>query len=420
MKYKNYCGDYKIDEKNIIAIMIFFSSFVLFKIGNITWFILFELLFCIYCICKYKKFFIVNVPIVNILYLELILSTIIGMIWNLQESYQKSSIFMGLLSFLTYMVFLYMNHSIKNDFEVIVYVKKALKLMMIIQLLWIPIQYMVYNLCNLDINNLIFVDMLHISNDASFIRAWTWYPAGCCHHPAVIAPMFVIAFCYFNSLPIKLLIIFDSLICGSSTALVGVLIALVLTIFSELFVNRKIMVKRKNIIFLVLLIVFVIIVFYQSNGFDVINERLSYLFTRVTGLSTDDSTSAHFQYYLDYIDIFKKSNIFQRLFGCGEGCSGMWASLIYGRYAELGNWSIECDIVNILVNRGIIGFILFYSFLISIIIKGWKFNKYYSIVVLAIVVQGLGYNVQWDYIILIELLFYLCIKYKIDFFDKKI
>lgn len=173
------------------------------------------------------------------------------MIWNLQESYQKSSLFMGLLSFLTYIVFLYMNHSIKNDFEVIVYVKKALKLMMIIQLLWIPIQYMVYNLCNLDINNLIFVDMLHISNDASFIRAWTWYPAGCCHHPAVIAPMFVIAFCYFNSLPIKLLIIFDSLICGSSTALVGVLIALVLTIFSELFVNRKIMVKRKNIIFLV-------------------------------------------------------------------------------------------------------------------------------------------------------------------------
>ena len=98
----------------------------------------------------------------------------------------------------------------------------------------------------------------------------------------------------------------------------------------------------------------------------------------------------------------------------------MWASLIYGRYAELGNWSIECDIVNILVNRGIIGFVLFYSFLISIIIKGWKFNKYYSIVVLAIVVQGLGYNVQWEYIILIELLFYLCIKYKIDFFDKKI
>ena len=40
MKYKNYCGDYKIDEKNIIAIMMFFSSFVLFKIGNITWYIL--------------------------------------------------------------------------------------------------------------------------------------------------------------------------------------------------------------------------------------------------------------------------------------------------------------------------------------------------------------------------------------------
>lgn len=420
MKFKKIITCDKLDEKKFVAVMMFFSTLVLFKVGNITWFILLQFIYCLYSFYKYRKITFSDTPLISFIYLELILSILVGMIWNLQVSYKKSALFMGLMSMMTYVVFIYMNQLIKKDSETVVYIKKAFRWMVLIQLIWIPLQYVIYKMSGVDINNVIFVDLLHFTNDASFVRAWTWYPAGCCHHPAVIAPMLVIAFCLFEPLPMKLLVIFDSLICGSSTAFVGVLVAAVLTIFCEFVINGKRLENKKKIIFIIVLFFLIFILMFQSDIFDLVNERVVYLFTRLTGLSTDDSTSAHFQYYLDYINIFKRSNVFQILFGCGEGCSGMWASFIYGRYAELGNWSIECDIVNILVNRGIVGFILFYSFLISIIIKGWKFNKYYSIVVFAIVVQGLGYNVQWDYIILIELLFYLCIKYKIDFFDKKI
>ena len=97
----------------------------------------------------------------------------------------------------------------------------------------------------------------------------------------------------------------------------------------------------------------------------------------------------------------------------------MWASQIYGRYSGLGNWAIECDIVNILVNRGIVGFALFYLFIFRMIVKGWKINKRYSIVAIAIFIQGFGYNVQWEYITLMEIVFYYCICNKIDFFADK-
>ena len=40
---------------------------------------------------------------------------------------------------------------------------------------------------------------------------------------------------------------------------------------------------------------------------------------------------------------------------------------MYGRYDELGNWAVECDIINILLSRGIVGFVSYYFFLFYII-----------------------------------------------------
>lgn len=61
--------------------------------------------------------------------------------------------------------------------------------------------------------------------------------------------------------------------------------------------------------------------------------------------------------------------------------------------------------------------VLYYTFLSKILIRGYKIDKKYTIVTLAIIIQGFGYNVQWDYIFLIELVFYICIKNKISFFN---
>ena len=82
---------------------------------------------------------------------------------------------------------------------------------------------------------------------------------------------------------------------------------------------------------------------------------------------------------------------------------------------NIGNWAIESDIMDKLYSLGIVGFVLYYTFLSKILIRGYKIDKKYTIVTLAIIIQGFGYNVQWDYIFLIELVFYICKKIKLVF-----
>lgn len=404
----------------IIYLVFFFSTFVLFKFGNITWFTVLQLLLCIYKVLEKRKIPHTSIWEINLIYAELILATLVGVIFNPTLSYKKAALFMGGMSFLTYFTCLYVNGQIKRNAYTVQLIKEAFKAMSLVQIIWVPTQYIIHLVSGLDINNLIFVDLFHFTEDASFVRAWEWFPAGCCHHPAVIAPMFVIAYCLFDSLPIKLLIVIDSLICGSSTAFVGVLVTAVCIFMNKVCKKKKCLAKKNCIIIGGIVIVILVLFLLQTNMWTSITERVFYLYARISGVSKDDSTAAHFQYYLDYLEIVKKSNIFQILFGCGDGCSGMWASQIYGRYSGLGNWAIECDIVNILVNRGIVGFTLFYFFMFRLIVKGWRMNKYYSIIMVAIFIQGFGYNVQWEYVILMEIIFYYCICNKIDFFSNKL
>lgn len=401
----------------ILYLMVFFSTFVLFKFGNITWFTLLQLLLCVYKVLEKRKIPLTSIWEINLIYAELIPATLVGAIFNPILSYKKSAIFMGGMSFLTYLTCLYINEQIKKNACTVQLIRAAFKAMALVQIIWVPTQYIVHHISGLDINNLIFVNLFHFTEDASFVRAWEWFPAGCCHHPAVIAPMFVIAYCLFDSPSIKLLIVIDSIICGSSTAFVGVLVTAVCIFLNKACMQKKRLVRKDHLIISgIVIVILMLFLLSQKNMWTAISERVFYLYARVSGASKDGSTSAHFQYYLDYLEIVKKSNVFQILFGCGEGCSGMWASQIYGRYSELGNWAIECDIVNILVNRGIVGFALFYLFMFKMGIKGWRINKCYSIITIAIFIQGFGYNVQWEYIVLMEIVFYYCICNRIDFF----
>ena len=80
------------------------------------------------------------------------------------------------------------------------------------------------------------------------------------------------------------------------------------------------------------------------------------------------------------------------------------------------NWAIECDVVDILVSRGLVGFIFYYSFMLYIMIKGRKIDYRYSIFMLTVIIQGFGYNIQMDYLFMIEVIMYLSIKYKYNVF----
>ena len=161
-------------------------------------------------------------------------------------------------------------------------------------------------------------------------------------------------------------------------------------LFLDYFVSGKIKVSKKKAITIFALIFTSIIAFSVTDFGDNLTSVLIYLWMRLFGNNKDASTLAHFGYYSDYFTIIKTSNIYQIVFGYGIGCSGYTITSLYGRYAGGGTWAIESDYINILLSRGIVGFINYYLFLFYILIKGRKVDSRYGILMLVILIQGFG------------------------------
>lgn len=301
--------------------------------------------------------------------------------------------------------------------ETVYWIKKGLKIACAIQFVYIPIQYVFYHIVNIDINKVIFVDTLGLVSSASFIRDWVWYPSGLTNHSAIIAPLMILGLVLFKNMYFRLLIIMDSFICGSSSAIVGVCVTLLLMFFCRIIEkNRNSRVKRKALLSVMVIILFLAVTLLTTNALDIITNKIGYIIIRLFGSSKDSSTNAHLMYYYKYPFVFKNNSLLQNLFGYGYGCSGYIFSMLDNRI-NIGNWAVETDIMDRLYSLGIIGFVLYYSFLSKILVRGYRIDKKYTIVTIAIIIQGFGYNVQWDYIFLIELIFYICIKKKISFFN---
>lgn len=404
-------------EDMLLGILIFFFPLSVFWVAGRPLYIWIELLFIFACFLKYQRGFFINTPLINMIFISIALCTISSVFSDIAISYRKAAVVWLVYWIIMYFTFSYMTHMIhkkpKITLEVII---KAFKLVIVVELFWIPLQYVCYHFLSVDINDLIFVKTFHMVDNASFVRDWVWYPSGLTWHSAVLAPMFVLGLLVFKEFWIKVLIIADALICGNSTAIVGVLLTVFLLLLLKLS-KRKTRVNMKSVI-VTFAVVFVGVLFALHFGlFEKIQNQIQYTYMRIFAEGRDASTSAHLSYFTDYFKILKTSSFSQILFGYGDGCSGYPIGLMYQRYLDLESWAVECDPVNIVISRGLFGFGAYYAFLIFMAYKGFKIDKRYLIFVLVIIIEGLGYNVQWEYLFFLEMVLYLCIKQKINFFE---
>ena len=90
-----------------------------------------------------------------------------------------------------YCVVCYLYKMIKSKIDVISVIIKALKVAIVVEVVWFFVQLLLYKIVGIDINQIIFVDTLHTVTNASFIRDWVWYPSGLSWHSVVLAPLFV-------------------------------------------------------------------------------------------------------------------------------------------------------------------------------------------------------------------------------------
>lgn len=412
-------GKLQFNSYVLMSLMMVVSSMVVLQFGGRELFLLLQIVFCVYMALTTWKLGVIRYAAINGIFLELIVCAISAITGNLPYSYKKAAVVMTVYMIPFYFAAYYMQSMLEHDVRFLPVLRRAIKMMCLIQLCWIPLQYILYHIANIDINQIVFVDGLHMVENASFYRSWEYHPSGLSWHSAVLAPMFVFAMVMFESIPVRLLVLLDASICGNTTSLIGALLCGALLLFFRLPRIRWATprVRRITLWVVVAAAVFGALLSLRFSIWGAIWDRVTYMFTRFLAGSDDASTAAHMGYFKDYIPILRQSSPMQILFGYGLGCSGYPISVMYDRYTTLASWSIECDIINILVSRGVIGFALYYYFLIYIAVQGGKQDYRYFAVMLPVLVQGFGYNIQWDYVVMLEIIMYCCIKQKVCFFS---
>ncbi|MBR4864473.1 MAG: glycosyltransferase [Oscillospiraceae bacterium] len=402
----------------LVCLMMILSSMVVLQFSGRTAFLFVQVIFCGIMLVNRKSLSFFTDPAVNLIFVELILCAVSACIGDMRYSYKKAAVVMTVYALILYFAAAYLQSMMKKDPKTLPAFIKGIRIMCLVQLAWIPLQFVLYKGFHIDINKKIFVETLHLLENASFIRSWVYYPSGLTWHSAVLAPTLVLAFVLFKNPYIRALILVDALICGNSTTLIGVVLCAALCFLIWIPSDtRGLRFKHTTLVSLVLIAVVGGVVLLKSNILESLINSITYLYQRLFGNTGDASTEAHIGYYLDYFKIIKTSSPIQILFGYGEGCSGYPITVMYNRYTELGNWSIESDIVNLLVSRGILGFVLYYYFLFYIAFAGFRRDPRYFAVMFPVLVQGLGYNVQWDYVFFIELVMYMTLKLDMNFFE---
>ena len=402
-------------ERTLLFLIFVTSSMFLLQIRGKYFSLLFEVVFCVYMICKKKRIILPKYLLINLIIIEMFLAAIPAFFSEMPLTYRKTAIDLAIMTLPVYFTFVYIRELLMEGYDVLSLIIKAIKVMVLIQIGWFLMQTVLWYGLHIDLNKAVFVDRLHLVNNASFIRSWVYYPSGLTWHSAILAPLLVLAFILFERPVMRALILFVALLCGNSTALIGVVLTLVLLILERMSSSYgRISKNRLLVVFAVFFAAIAAV--YLSGSMSRVVASVTRLYTRLFGAERDASTAAHFGYYKDYLTIFRNSSVPQIFLGYGVGCSGFTITKLYGRYTELSNWAIESDIVNILVSRGIVGFLLYYGFMFTVMLKGLKVDVRYFIFMAVVFIQGFGYNIQFDYVFLIEMLLYASIDMGDNFF----
>ena len=291
------------------------------------------------------------------------------------------------------------------------------KLCAICQVIYGYFQYFGYTFFKLDLNQVLFGKILGIDRAISHYNYGVLVPSGFSWHSGTFAPLLVILYCMSaNSLLLKALILGIAALTQSSTCMLGV-ICCVFIDFVDKALKLKIKIRKKVFFYCIIAITIGILVLIKSGMIHIILSEIERLISRIltkSSINLDMSTYYHKRYYLGLADIAKESNVLQLLFGYGEGCSGYPFVKVFGQYTTSSPWVVESEIVNRLLNRGIIGFVLIYAWLIRLIKNGRKISKQYVKCFIALFLESVTYNIGFFWVIVVEIMLQLAVKKNID------
>ena len=347
-----------------------------------------------------------------------LISTGMCMASDMGNSWKLSGFFnLFLFLILLYFKFFY-SEIIKIDLII-----KGLKLGCLFNLAWCYIQLAFYNLCGIDVNDLIFHQSLNLMETASAYRDGSEFcVTGFGWHPAQLVPIIILSYFMFDNLLVRILIIGVSVFSNNSTCLITMAFCVVGTLLIEIIKGKGELKARRVSSCIVMLIVFIVASFFNYDLLASIVEKFGVLIDRIgqvlqSSYIEDKSTFIHARYYSYYPNIFSKQTILQKLFGIGYECSGYPYTQDLDQYSVLNDWIPETDYINFIIGRGWIWTILFYSWLIYGFFKARKLSAFYILYAIIVVICGVVYNNQFWWVIIAEIIMIEATKNNKNIFD---
>ena len=295
-----------------------------------------------------------------------------------------------------------------------------------INILWIFVQTLLSKAANIDINDLIFNQTLHMVEQASQIKASGLVSTGLCWNAGGIAAAIILVVA-LESTPWKLFAIVAAILTQSTTVLVGIAVVIIYLVFRAIANSKshlRFSVVNIIIIFFIVSMVVGVIICVPSviatlnSIWASTHDRLMSFFGNS---ELDSSATAHFDYYNNIPELIKRMDVSQFINGYGIDCSGLPYTKLTNQYFWLDSWFVESDIVNTLLGMGIMGILCLYYFLFTVV-KATKRNQMIilTFVTVAYIVCGFFYNIQsvtYSWLILVEVAFCKA-KFEIDVENK--
>ncbi len=231
----------------------------------------------------------------------------------------------------------------------------------------------------------------------------------------ILIPAIAFLFYFSKSYYIKCLSFALFFLSGNTTMLICGIIVLFIEFVrgvKNILIRKKI--RRKFLSMCLFSVCIVVAALYGFGLIDRIQSILVNLILRISEVHTNNitnaSTYAHARYYTSIPEIISQIGILNVLFGFGLGCAGVPFVYVFDQYPDL-IYVPESDMITYLYNIGIFGTIFFYGFLTFLCKKSIKNNKEICYFVISILISGIFYGMQLNWVIMCEWIFAYFVAY---------
>ena len=406
-------------ENRILLLMGIFGSMPILEVFGLTAFTVMMLVLCGYLVIVQNDFSFNAGKALPLIIITISggVTTVVSVLTDMQEMWKSLAINNMIWQLLFLFVFLV--YCSKKRYQHIIYYIKGVYYGAIVHSVWGVLQLTFWMFFKISLNKLVFFDVLRIPS-AEYIqmKGSSIAITGLCWNAGNLAPLLVIGYIFSNSIIMKAFFILIAVLCGSRTALLGLIICMVGEVFfraikgnGSYFIGRRFLLLLTAVIGAGLAII-------VSGKLESIMVQFTTMAESITvkTLVSQSSSRVHARYWTTIPRITLWNKPLNNLFGYGINTSGYPFAVLFDQYADHA-WTVESDFVNNLWGIGYVGFFLWYGWYLYNVRKSASIDSRYLILFGALLIEGVTYNVTFNWCYVFLILLFVVIFYNYNVFD---